>query len=409
MNTQKWFLVLIAVSLVALIGSAAGCGVTAPAASVAQPTISSFSASPPSITQGQQTTLSWIVSGATTVNIEPDIGTIGLTGSLTLTPNASVTYTLTASNESGSSTSSATVNVTPVVAGKPDLVITDVYLVSNQFYYKIKNQGNAVAPQTQTDFYLSSIDQTDQRITWSLETSNFVDMLAPGEERIQRFSNLDWNRYQLVEPYLGFLTYNFKACANADNAIAESNTSNNCLIVTLGQDFIYDFVKQAHLAKWTNSTYTLFWPMTYFDVKGAAYLITYNPVLVMCPEKVNNGWIMGKFGDFYVDPTSKAASVRDLNIPIQAQFTSKVGFAPGITSPGGVTVALGYYDAMGSLIFFDKMTVISDGQMHDYNVDLSSLAGKHTQFVLWAQANGSPQNTCVRWQEPKITQKMIEQ
>jgi hypothetical protein len=408
MNKQKWFLVLIVMSLVALIGSAVGCG-AAPAASVAKPTINSFTATPASISQGQQTTISWNVSGASAVTIEPNIGAIGLTGELTLTPNATISYTLTANNAAGSSTSSTTINVTPVVAGKPDLVITDVYLISNQFYYKIKNQGNAVAPPTQTDFSLGSIDQTDQKITWSVETSNFVDALAPGEESTQRFSNLDWNRYQLLEPFLGFLTYNFKACANVDNAIAESNTNNNCYTVTLGQGFIYDFVEQAHLAKWKSGTNTLFWPMTYFDVKGSAYLITYDPVLVICPEKVNNGWIMGKFGDFFVDPLSQAASVRDLNIPMQAQFTSKVGFAPGVTSPGGVTVALGYFDDMGQLIFFDKMPVASDGQLHDYNVDLSSLAGKHTQFVLWVQANGSPENTCVRWWAPKITQKLIEE
>ncbi len=178
MNTQKWFLVLIAMSLVALIGSAAGCGAAAPATPAAKPTISSFTASPTSINQGQQTTLSWNVSGATTVTIQPDIGTIGPTGSLTLTPNATVTYTLTASNEAGSSTSSATVNVTPVVAGKPDLVITDIYLLASQVYYKIKNQGNAVAPQTQTDFYIGSIDQPDQRVTWLKQTSDFVDTLA---------------------------------------------------------------------------------------------------------------------------------------------------------------------------------------------------------------------------------------
>ena len=75
MNTQKWFLVLIAISLVTLVGSAAGCGGAAPATPAAKPTISSFAASPTSINQGQQTVLSWNVSGATTVTIQPDIGT----------------------------------------------------------------------------------------------------------------------------------------------------------------------------------------------------------------------------------------------------------------------------------------------------------------------------------------------
>jgi len=404
MNTQKWFLVLIAISLVTLVGSAAGCGGAAPATPAAKPTISSFAASPPSINQGQQTTLSWNVSGATTVTIQPDIGGVVQTGSLTLTPNASVSYTLTANNEAGSSTSSTNVNVTPVVAGKPDLVITDIYLMASQVYYVIKNQGNAVAGQTQTDFYIASIDQPAQTVTWLKQTSNFVDTLAPGEERTQRFSNLDW-AFGAANPIEATLvTYNVKACANAENSIADSNTSNNCLVESWGPGFTYDFVQQAHLAKWTNGIDTLRWPMSSMDTNGATYRITYNPVLVICPEKVNNGWIMGKFGDFYNDKETHAAMVRDIEIPMLAQFTSRVGFAPGTTSPDGVTVALGYFDDMGSVVFFNKMPVMSDGQMHDYNVDLSNMAAKHTQFVLWVQANGSPQGTCLRWEAPKITQ-----
>ena len=405
MNTQKWFLVLIAISLVTLVGSAAGCGGAAPATPAAKPTISSFAASPTSINQGQQTVLSWNVSGATTVTIQPDIGPMQLAGSLTLTPNATVTYTLTAENAAGSATSSATVNVTPVVAGKPDLVITDIFLQANQVYYVIKNQGNAVAQPTRTDFYIGYIDEPMQRLNWLKQTTNFVDLLAPGEERTQRFSNFDWKFSSSVPEQGNLITYNVKACANVENSSAESNMDNNCLIEAWGPGFIYDFVKQAHLAKWTSGAGQLFWPMSAEYEVGAAYLITYNPVLVICPQKVNNGWILGKFGDFYVDPVSKAASVRDIQIPLLAKFTSKVGFAPGITSPDGVTVALGYFDDLGSLVFFNKMPVMSDGQMHDYNVDLSSMAGKHTQFVLWVEANGSPVNTCVRWDSPKITQE----
>jgi hypothetical protein len=402
MNSKKWFLVLCAISLLALIG----CTTAAPTTTAVKPGISSFAASPTSINQGQQTTLSWNVSGATTITIQPDIGTVGPSGSLTLTPNATVTYTLTAGNEAGSTTGSTTVNVTPVVAGKPDLVITDISLTGSQVYYTIKNQGNAEAGQTQTDFYIAAINQPAQTITWLKETSNFVDKLAPGEERIMRFSNFDW-AFGSVTPIQGTaISYNVRACANAQNSIAESDTSNNCLIEVWGPDFIYDFAKEAHLAKWTSSAPgTLRWPMSSNDRGGAAYLITYNPVLVICPEPVNNGWIIGKFGDFYNDPDTHASMVRDIEIPLLAQFTSRVGFAPGINSPDGVTVALGYYDDMGNIVYFNKMVVMSDGQMHDYNIDLGNMAAKHTQFVLFVQNNGSPQGTCVRWDSPKITRK----
>jgi hypothetical protein len=395
MNTQKWFPFLVAVSLLALIGSAAGCGAPATVTPVAQPTISAFSASPTNINQGGRTTLSWTVSGADTVTIQPDIGTVGLTGSLILTPNATVTYTLTASNVAGSATSSTTVNVTPVVTGKPDLVITDIYLSGSQIYYTIKNQGDAPAPPSTTDFYVNDLKKT----------TDFVGTLAPGEETTGYFSNFSWD-YTSIDPYEAkYVTYNVRACANANNAITESNTNNDCLLESWGPGYTYDFVKQAHLAKWTSGAGTLRWPMSSMDVKGAAYIITYNPILVICPEQVNQGWITAKYGDFYNDKYTGAAMVRDLEIPELAQFTSKVGFAPGVQSPAGVTVALAYFDELGSLVFFDKMPVMSDGQMHDYNVDLSSLSGKKTQFLLWVQDNGSPENTCVRWQEPKITLK----
>lgn len=401
-NSKKWFLVLSALSLLALIG----CTTVAPTAPVAQPTISSFTANPTNINQGEQTAISWDVSGATTITIEPSIGSVGASGSLTLTPSATITYTLTASNEAGSATGSTTINVTPVVAGKPDLVITDISLLGSQVYYQIKNQGNAVAAPTTSDFYIGNIDFASQTITWLKKTSNFVQSLAPGEERTERFSNFDWT-FQPVDPYTSEIaTFNVRVCANAKNPIEESNTANDCLVETWGPTFSYDFVGKAHLAKWTSGVGELFWPMSNYNTTGAAYLITYSPILVACPQKVNDGWILGKYGDFYNDPDTHASLVRDLQIPVLAQFTSKVGFASGTESPDGVTVALGYYDEMGSLVFFNKMVVMADGQMHDYNVDLGSLAGKKTQFALFVQANGSPEGTCVRWESPKITQQL---
>jgi hypothetical protein len=399
-NSKKWFLVLSALSLLALIG----CTAAAPTAPVAKPDITSFTASPTSIKQGEQTTISWNVSGATTITIEPAIGNVGASGSLTLTPNATITYTLTAGNDAGSTTGSTTINVTPVVAGMPDLVITGMYLQGSQVYYQIKNQGDAVAQPTTTAFYLANTDYASQTVTWLKQTTDFVEALAPGQERTQAFSNYDWH-FGNVDPVTGqILTFNVRACANADNSIVESNTGNNCFNEVWGPGFTYDLLLNAHLAKWTSGAGNILWSSPNTSPDGTAYSITYSPILVTCPQKVNQGWIIGKYGDFYVDPASHASMVRDINVPLNAQFTSKVGFAPGTNSPDGVTVALGYYDEMGALQYFNKMVVMSDGQMHDYNIDLGSLAGKHTQFVLFIQANGSPEGTCVRWESPKITQ-----
>src|SRR5581483_11684254 len=78
------------------------------------PTISSFTAAQPQVATGQSVTLSWSVTGATSLRIDPDVGAV--TGSsVKVAPKATTTYTLTAGNASGSKM--ATVKVT--VASKP--------------------------------------------------------------------------------------------------------------------------------------------------------------------------------------------------------------------------------------------------------------------------------------------------
>ncbi|HEY1757138.1 MAG TPA: OmpA family protein [Bryobacteraceae bacterium] len=76
------------------------------------PTINFFTATPASITSGQSSTLSWSVTGANTVTITGNSSTnLGLTGSLPVSPTVTTTYTLTATNSYGSTTSQVTVVV----------------------------------------------------------------------------------------------------------------------------------------------------------------------------------------------------------------------------------------------------------------------------------------------------------
>jgi hypothetical protein len=76
------------------------------------PTIDSFYASPGSISSGGSSTLSWSVSGGTTVSIDQGIGNVALTGTRVVSPSATTTYTLIATNEAGSITATAQVMVT---------------------------------------------------------------------------------------------------------------------------------------------------------------------------------------------------------------------------------------------------------------------------------------------------------
>jgi DNA repair exonuclease SbcCD ATPase subunit len=70
---------------------------------IASPIIQSFATTRPKINAGQNSTLSWRVSNAKHIRIEPDIGPVGVLGSRTIAPSKTTTYTLIAINEAGES------------------------------------------------------------------------------------------------------------------------------------------------------------------------------------------------------------------------------------------------------------------------------------------------------------------
>nr|WP_320132280.1 subtype B tannase [uncultured Holophaga sp.] len=112
-EVRRLFLGFFALCMVVLIGCGGGAGSSASTTSSSSvPVISSFAASTSSLTLGGSLTLSWSVSGATSLSIDQGVGTV--TGSsVSVTPSAtgSITYTLTATNSAGSSTASTSVTV----------------------------------------------------------------------------------------------------------------------------------------------------------------------------------------------------------------------------------------------------------------------------------------------------------
>jgi len=90
------------------------CHVTVLPSGIVLPVVDSFDASPGSVVKGGSSTLSWDVSGATTVKIEPGIGNVALIGNRVVSPTATMVYTLTASNQAGSVTATAEVALTEV-------------------------------------------------------------------------------------------------------------------------------------------------------------------------------------------------------------------------------------------------------------------------------------------------------
>jgi hypothetical protein len=87
----------------------AGCDLSGISISTGtQPIVSSFGASPASISAGASSTLNWSVTGATTISIDQGIGNVALTGSRAVMPVATTVYTLTASNAAGVSATATT-------------------------------------------------------------------------------------------------------------------------------------------------------------------------------------------------------------------------------------------------------------------------------------------------------------
>ncbi len=186
----------------------------------APPTISSFNASPGSIALGQSSTLSWSVSGATSLSISPNIGAV-TGGSLTVTPTTTTSYTLTATNAAGSVSAMVIVNVTapplaPIIgsftatpssitAGQSSLLSWSVSgatsLSISPNVGVVTGSNLAVAPNTTTSYTLTATNAAGSvrsTVTVSVTTSPFGPTIAnftatPSSITVGQSSNLSWS------------------------------------------------------------------------------------------------------------------------------------------------------------------------------------------------------------------------
>lgn len=76
-----------------------------------QPVIKSFNATPPVIILGSSANLSWSVTGAASIYIDPGIGVVAPNGSKLVKPTEPANYTLVAINANNSTTASSSINV----------------------------------------------------------------------------------------------------------------------------------------------------------------------------------------------------------------------------------------------------------------------------------------------------------
>jgi peptidoglycan-associated lipoprotein len=84
----------------------------------ARPTVN-LQASSTFVSRGEVVTLNWTSTNATTLNISPEIGAVTAEGMTRVTPQDSITYTITATGPGGSADSSVHITVNPAAPAAP--------------------------------------------------------------------------------------------------------------------------------------------------------------------------------------------------------------------------------------------------------------------------------------------------
>jgi hypothetical protein len=135
---------------------------------MAPPEIGSFAVSPDLILNGDSATLGWEVSNADTCNIEPDIGSVDLTGSRTISPSQDATYTLTATGPGGTTTAS----VSLAVNHPPEIITAAITsgVTGEPYNYNVEAHDADMDPLTFTLLQAPSglsIDSASGVLTWS--------------------------------------------------------------------------------------------------------------------------------------------------------------------------------------------------------------------------------------------------
>lgn len=104
------------------------------------PVIISFSSNPSYIQPGESAVLNWTTSNASNVTISPSAGSVAASGSFTVQPTYTTTYTLTATGSGGTTSASTTVTVAPIVtAYSTTTAVSSPAVTTSQSSYNYDN------------------------------------------------------------------------------------------------------------------------------------------------------------------------------------------------------------------------------------------------------------------------------
>ena len=222
----------------------------------------SFSAQPTSITQGQSSTLSWTSQNATTLDLEPGIGTVSAQGSVAVSPQQTTTYTLTATGSGGTATASATVNVTqPVSAPTATLGASPTAITvgqSSTLSWSSQNattldiepgigtvtaQGSvAVSPQQTTTYTLTAPGTGGTKTVSTTVTVNAGLVLSPSDNIQSAINGNPSGTTFILSPDI----YRLQSVVPKDGDVFSGETG-----ATLDGAILIDFWRQVSASLWT--------------------------------------------------------------------------------------------------------------------------------------------------------------
>ena len=370
--------------------------------SVPIPRINFFQVDPSAIVEGQSSTLSWDVSGATRVALEPALGPTESHGNIKVSPVSETTYTLFAVNRSGASTSSLILKVIPQIREKPDLEIIDFWNTGNILFYRVKNKGTVVSCPCTSTLYKNDIP----------ESKDYISPLEPGEERVESFAGYHFS------PRFGSITgsalqegttdaVNMRICLNQPPSCAEASLENNCLDHNFGPLLNLNLLRYASHAIFENNDGMLGVPMnrdykTGWAAVGTAQMES-GPVasaLLMVPPAASGKWIQARFGI----PQDSTIKLKPFYIPYKSKFTAKVGLTADCSDDTSVKFIFGMKCGDG-IVFLQPINVDHIKKLVSYEVDLSKFAGKEAEFILRVESNKNLGRGSAVWAEPVLFQE----
>ena len=365
--------------------------VTAPApAKKPWPVINGFSASATNILPGENVTLRWSVTDASIVTIDNSVGKVGMDGTVSVAPQKSTKFTLTAEGDKGLSSAWVNIEVAAPSTFLPDLVITGVTHISGLLYYKIKNIGAVDAGQSETYVY----DQSGM-----LRDTSWVESLKAGDEKTLPFTNYEWDGNKIT------------VCADGKDQVSEASKDNNCYVPTFGFKYNYDMSQMVSRVAWRGSAgwvkYGEADKVTGYAVKLNEVVAedgqTYRDVVETVPPGSGNGWIEGYFGDWQ-ERWQTGGYMLPLQLPYNARFTARVGLSKDVPDSSGVTFLFGIQGEDGSVNWWPGVTAAYDGKLDSIDIDLSSYGGRKVMAILRVEAGAGAEENSALWIGPAIIQ-----